>query len=430
MLYLLAIITVAATITQLIAFQRMLRYVRAELKLSPGDYLPKVSLILPCKGLDPDFATNIRKLLLQDYIDPATGKPNFEVIFAVGSTQDPAYAPLLEQCRQMTEVHSQVVVATPNAGRAHKVNNQLAALEKISDTSEVFVFVDSDVIARADFLRYLVAQLKNSEIGATTGYRFYIPFKGDWPSLIRSLWNRVTAWEMANPESAFAWGGAMACTRATFERAKVKESWERSADDDLALTTAIKKLGLRIHFVPQCLVASHGDATFKEIIEWTNRQLILTKIYYPDLWRRAIARAVVLTVWLLAVLASTVSLLLFRDTQALQTTLVGLSLLLVELAFLVKAQGLWSSLLQANIDDSARNADPDVKDERTLAFANNDEQKLLARAYARSFWRFSAVLPLAHLVLPWMTLYSLLTNRITWRGITYELRSPTETVII
>jgi len=34
------------------------------------------------------------------------------------------------------------------------------------------------------------------------------------------------------------------------------------------------------------------------------------------------------------------------------------------------------------------------------------------------------------MVLPWVTLYSLLTNRIQWRGITYELKSPTETLII
>lgn len=428
MLYLLAFITIAATLTQIVAFRRMLRYVRRELSLAPGDYLPRVSLILPCKGLDPDFATNIRKLLLQDYIDPASGKPNFEVVFAVGSEQDPAYAPLKEQCARNSDVKTELVVAAPNPTRADKVNNQLAALARISPQSEVLVFVDSDVIARADFLRYLVAQLKDPTIGATTGYRFYIPFKGDWPSLIRSLWNRVTAWELANPASAFAWGGAMACRREIFEQARVSEAWARSADDDLALTTAIKRLGLRIHFVPQCLVASQGDATFNEIIEWTNRQLILTKIYYPELWRRAITRAIVLTVWLLCVLFSGSMLLISRDVSTLQTTLVGLSLLLVELTFLVKAQGLWSELLQTNLKKPC--SPEDVKDERLLVFANNDEQKLLAQAYSHSLWRFSAVLPLAHLVLPWMTLYSLLTNRITWRGITYELRSPTETVII
>jgi hypothetical protein len=282
------------------------------------------------------------------------------------------------------------------------------------------------VIARPDFLRYLVAQLDDPAIGATTGYRFYIPFKGDWPSLIRSLWNRMTAWELANPEFAFAWGGAMAARKEIFERAKVRENWQRSADDDLVLATSIKKLGLRIHFVPQCLVASHGDATMKEIIEWTNRQLILTKIYYPELWRRGMLRAVVLTVWLFAVVISVFYTTFLHDYSMLASTIAGLMLLPIELAFLFQAQGMWKQVLQANSGNVAQ----DVKVDAQQAFASAQEQQLLQTAYNRSLWRFSAVLPLAHLVLPWLTLYSVLTNRITWRGITYELRSPTETVII
>ena len=405
MLYLLAFITVAATVTQLISFRRMLAYVGRELKKKPGLYLPRVALILPCKGLDQDFEVNIQKLLAQDYLDPGTGEPKFEVIFALGSKDDPAYAPLQHQCDLNKSVRTQVVVASPNPHRAHKVNSQLAALDKISPDAEVLVFVDSDVIARQDFLRYLVMQLDDPKIGATTGYRFYIPFKGDWPSLIRSLWNRVSAWELANPDSAFAWGGAMAARKDVFERAQVRESWERSADDDLALTTAIKKLG---------------------------RQLILTKIYYPELWRRGIARALVLTVWLLAVLSSAFVALFWRDQNMLASTSVGLSLIVVELLFLFKAQKLWSGLLEANMPQISPQISIDgvVNNDRTQALFARDEQEELRRAYERSLWRFSAVLPLAHLVLPWMTLYSITTNRIKWRGITYELRSPTETLII
>jgi cellulose synthase/poly-beta-1,6-N-acetylglucosamine synthase-like glycosyltransferase len=428
MVYLLALITVAATVTQLVAFRRMLDYVERELRYRPGAYLPRVSVILPCKGLDADFSNNIRKLLSQEYIDPATGKPNFEVIFAVGSKDDPAYAPLKQQCDLATGIKTKLVIAGVNTSRAHKVNNQLAALEQVSPDSEVLVFVDSDVIARGDFLRYLVAQLDNPAIGATTGYRFYIPFKGDWPSLIRSLWNRMTAWELANPQYAFAWGGAMAARREVFEAAKVALNWQRAADDDLVLCTSIKKLGLRIHFVPQCLVASHGDATLPEIFEWTNRQLILTKVYYPELWRRAMQKAVVLTVWLLSMVFSLVAGALFHDAKLLQATMIGLSLIVVELLFLARAQRLWNRVLNANLSHSHSNAD--VNDNAHNTFADRNEQNLLQTAYNKSLWRFSAVLPLAHLVLPWMTLYSLITNRVTWRGITYELRSPTETVII
>src|SRR5581483_11205397 len=98
----------------------MLKYVERELALRPGSYLPKVTLILPCKGLDPDFAVNITKLLAQEYIDPATGKPKFEVIFAVSSENDPAYPVLKKQCESNDAVKTQLVVAGTCPYRAQK----------------------------------------------------------------------------------------------------------------------------------------------------------------------------------------------------------------------------------------------------------------------------------------------------------------------
>jgi hypothetical protein len=169
-------------------------------------------------------------------------------------------------------------------------------------------------------------------------------------------------------------------------------------------------------------VASHGDATAGEIFEWTNRQLILTKVYYPQLWRRAMQKAVVLTVWLLAILTAVLYTTVLHDTKMLGATVAGLTLIPVELAFLFRAQGMLSRVLHANLEAG--------RDHRSSTGKDRRERSLMERAYDQSLWRFSAVLPLAHLVLPWMTLYSVVTNRITWRGITYELRSPTETVII
>ena len=76
----------------------------------------------------------------------------------------------------------------------------------------------------------------------------------------------------------------MAIRMSIFEKAGVAGHWDQAADDDLSLTTAVKDIGLEVHFVPQCLVATDGDSSIAEIFEWTNRQLILTKVYYPKLW--------------------------------------------------------------------------------------------------------------------------------------------------
>ena len=391
-LFLLAI-TVIATFLQTKAFVRLWRYVDREMARRPNGYHPYATVILHCKGLDPGFRENVQKLLDQDY-------PEFEVIFAVAAESDPAYKELVELSARASR-KARVVVAGIDSRRAQKINNQLCALEQVTEQTEVLVFVDSDVIARNDFLSRLVEQLREPQVGCTTGYRFYIASLANWPSQLRSLWNRVTAWEMADPGHAFAWGGAMAIKRETFIKAGVAESWDRAADDDLSLTTAVKAINLTVHFVPQCLVASDGNSAVGEIIEWTNRQLILTKVYYPKLWGRAIVRAMVMALWLVAMVGAGLVYAMDRDPVMLNALWAGASLVLVEFIFLVIARRLWQRVLIDN------------------------------KEYIReSFITSCAAIPVAHMVLPWVTLYSLLTNRIQWRGITYELKSPTETLII
>ena len=386
-------ITLIGCISQGVAFNRLVAYVTKELGKPLGKFAPHVTVILPCKGLDPGFNENVQKLLGQDY-------PSFEVIFAVAAKDDPAYANLVDLSKTSTLPIS-IIVAGINQKRSQKINNQLKALETLSPQTEVIVFVDSDVIARPDFLRQLVAPLQSEAVGVCTGYRFYIASLRNWPSQLRSLWNRMSAWEMANPDLAFAWGGAMAIRRSVFEKAKVAAAWDQAADDDLSLTTAVKEIGLSVHFVPQCLVATDGDQSFSEIIEWTNRQLILTKVYYPKLWQRAVARAAVMALWLIGMTLALALWLGAGDQSMSLALLAGLTILPLELLFLVRARGLWQKVLTGN-----------------------------SQYIQESFWTSCAAIPLAHVVLPWMTLFSVLTNRIQWRGVTYELLSPSETLII
>lgn len=169
----------------------------------------------------------------------------------------------------------------------------------------------------------------------------------------------------------------------------------------MSMTTLVKNAGMSVRFVPQCLVASDGDSDVAEIFDWTNRQLILTKVYYPKLWRKAIARATVMAIWLITILIAGVGGLIFQNPDWLLATVIGLTILPIELWFLIRAQNLWQRVI------------PDRKQ-----YIND------------SLASFCVVLPLAHLVLPWMTLFSVLTNRIQWRGIIYDLRAPDNVVVV
>jgi cellulose synthase/poly-beta-1,6-N-acetylglucosamine synthase-like glycosyltransferase len=385
------------------AFRRLVRYVDAQLQIKPNPaYKPYVSLILPCKGLDPGFEDNIRGLLRQDYKD-ANGQPLFEVIFAVAEKEDPAYRVLnqiISDSRNEDSATAQLVVAGYNQERAQKVNNQLSALQHISQLCEVLVFADSDFIARENLLHNLVAPLEDESIGVTTGYRFYLHRPGNLACLLRAVWNRMSAWEMADPKFAFAWGGAMAVRRKLFCNAKVAEAWEQSADDDLTLTTAIRKQAKKVHFVPQCLVTTKSDEGWPEVVEWMNRQLILTKVYFRPLWMKAVLKAGFMAVWLLMLLSVIAICCVSSSWYCICLLILILAIIPVEIYFLIAGRALWAKLLK---EKSA------------------EVPSLLSSILA---------IPLGHLILPWLTLYSMTTNRLAWRGVVYELRAPDKVRVI
>jgi hypothetical protein len=53
-----------------------------------------------------------------------------------------------------------------------------------------------------------------------------------------------------------------------------------------ALTRALRRGSQRpIKFVPQCLTPSFEDCSFRELIEFTTRQLKITRTYAPHLWK-------------------------------------------------------------------------------------------------------------------------------------------------
>jgi ceramide glucosyltransferase len=397
---------------QSMTYKRMYRYVSERLTEPMKNHCPKAAIILPCKGLDPDFENNLHKLVTQDYGSISIQQvPNFEIVFSVADKNDPAFAVIDKVIKQYPQISAKLIVAGINNQRAQKITNQLEALKQISADTEVLVFVDSDVIARQDFLSQLIAPLQDHKIGITTGYRFYLPSKFSLPALIRSLWNRLSAWELSSQRFAFAWGGAMAIRKDIFLQARVSDSWDHSADDDLSMTTAVKRLGLSVFFVPQCLVVSHGDASWSEVIEWTNRQLILTKVYYPALWIMAVIRAAIMAIWLIVILGLLFQIIFFQVFKFLPVLIAASTLLIVELFFLFQAHDLWRKLL-------------------VQQGKNKIEDVAFEQSYKKLLWHSVLVLPFAHVVLPVMTLYSLLTNRIRWRGINYELRSPHETVVV
>jgi ceramide glucosyltransferase len=240
---------------------------------------PEVVVICPCKGLEPNFARHVSSMLSMSY-------ERYRMIFAIGQIDDPAYRVVQSLTAGRTDCR--VIVSGIADNRGDKLNNLLAAVESAeAREADVLAFVDSDVDPPATWLHHLVAPLSNREVGVSTGYRRYEGRAGFW-SAMRAVGNNVgMAPYFAGDRLLMAWGGSMAIRRHDFDRCGVSELWQTALDDDLTLAAQVRALGLRIEFVPDCMMTSYDRCTMRQYYDWLMRQMLLTRLYCPALWRAA-----------------------------------------------------------------------------------------------------------------------------------------------
>jgi ceramide glucosyltransferase len=368
-------------------------YVRREIAPTRPDYQPFASVIAPTRGLDEGLRENIGPLFNQNY-------PDYEVIFVTDKADDPSVS-LVNEVRNSAAVSSRVVFAGDAIDSGQKVHNLRFAVSQVDPGSEVLVFVDTDAKPHTNWLKSLVAPLSDERTGAATGYRWFIPLDGGFASHLRSVWNAsITSALGARGDKNFCWGGSTAIRKATFERLEIRERWRGTVSDDFTVTRVLHEANLPIHFVPDCIIPSLDRCSFRELIEFTNRQLKITRVYAPHLWRSVLIGSFLFT----TVFFGGLILVIARAAQGLSF---AVPLLLL---FIIYALGALKSYIRL------RALSEPLADYHKQLFAGVPAHVLL--------WPVASALFLINAIA------AACSRRIEWRGITYELKSATEAVII
>lgn len=370
--------------------------VRRRVSTHSGLYVPSVALICSCKGAEPELEENLRAFTRFEY-------PNYEIYLALATSLDPAVQ-VIERIKATSKHPVHIVIAGPPQKCSEKVHNLRRAVETAGEKFEAFVFVDSDVRLGRTWLARLVAPLGDASIGAATTYRWMIPAvpkrEGLFWSALAAAWNAAVATLLGRSRGNFCWGGGVAIRRANFEKAEVMEHWEGALSDDWAMTRALDEAGMEILFVPECFAPTLYGCTRTELLEFTNRQMLIARVYAPRMWMKA--------VFVHLVYCTT---LLFSAVTILGEMVSGnpwgqLLLLVLVIPLLAAAKG-------ALRGAAAADALPDWR-------AKLDEWG----------WVWIALAPLVSFLFVWNAAASLATRRLHWRGIWYELLAPNDTRIL
>ncbi len=375
---------------------RYLRFFKDELAKPHSDFAPFVTIVAPCRGVDEGLDKNIASVFEQDY-------PEYEIIFGIDSSDDPAVPVIKNAIARygLPNRMAKLVIGSKATASARKVEKMREAVLHANDRSRVFVFVDSDVRPSKHWLRDLVAPLADEKIAVATGYRWYLADVPSFATEMRSVWNASIASALgANTRSNFAWGGSMAVRRDTFERLDIREKWRGILSDDFAITHAAREAGMGVAFVPAALTASLGGCSMSEFLEFTTRQMKITRVYMPQLW---VVSFIGSALFNLVMIWSAWIVLTHPGVSAIRLAAAA-TLTLVTFFSVGKA---WLRLRAVR-----------------LVLTRYEAQ------LGRQFWTQTTLWALTPLVFLYNSMAALFSRQITWRGTTYKLKSPTETVIM
>jgi hypothetical protein len=156
---------------------------------------------------------------------------------------------------------------------------------------------------------------------------------------------------------------------------------------------------MSICFVPQALTASIEDCTLSEMFEFTTRQMKLTRVYAPNLWKLSFFGAGLFN----AVMISAVAIAVFSHGNF--APIAAIFTILVVAFFSIGKSWLRLSAVRLALTDHSE------------AIRKQTIPQLV-------FWTFTPAIFFVNCSA------ALFSRHIKWRGISYKLVSPTETIVL
>jgi ceramide glucosyltransferase len=390
--YFLAIVQILLGLYLVGQAMQWLGYARRRMFNDPGFYTPSVALLCPCKGVEPGLERNLVSLTEFDY-------QNYQIFFILASSSDPAYG-IVKRVAAQSKPKAHVVIADKPEGCGEKVNNLRVAIEQLPADLEVLVFADSDGRPGKSWLHHLVAPLADSRIGATTTMRWFIPNKSNFATALLTAWNASIVTMLSEKGRNFCWGGGTAIRRSIFDQIGVADEWKNSVSDDYSMTRALERTGRTIMFLPECLTLSYVETDFSGLLEFTNRQILITRVYAEKMWRAAAATHLLFCATLVLGVVLTLGDVLESRPAFHLAALTLLPLLLAAIRAGLRLTGVTEVLPAAR-------------------------SQIMGQAWI--YVVLGVFIPFLYLA---NFAASLLTRKTRWRGVVYELIAPEQTRIL
>ncbi|MGH7942892.1 MAG: glycosyltransferase [Limisphaerales bacterium] len=215
-------------------------------RIADPAFSPPVSILKPLKGCDATTPDSLESWLNQNYSGP------LQLLFGVAAADDPVCDVVRELIRKYPEADAKLVICGQTLGMNAKVST-LAQLERAARYDLILVS-DADVRAPADFLRNMVAPLRDSEVALVNCfYRIAnaASLASQWEAVVVNVdfWSGVLQ-SKSMRSLDFAMGAAILARQECLRQVGGFAALADCLADDYQLGRRIAKKGGRIELCP------------------------------------------------------------------------------------------------------------------------------------------------------------------------------------
>ena len=245
----------------LIAIFSSWRYFRQPGIANEAAFTPPVSILKPIRGLDKDAYENLVSFCQLDY-------PEYEIVCCVDPDDQAVLGVLAKLTRNFPQCNIRILYGS---GRA-ATNDKVAKLVRLVNEAayEYVVISDSDVRVRPDYIRQVIAPLRDPKVGATTC--MYVPTD------VTTLTDRLQTMGMMSDFYAgvlvdwqlegikFALGPTIATTRTHLSAFGGYARLENGPADDLLVGRLIAEQGYEVVLLRYAIETVCDYGSFRELL--------------------------------------------------------------------------------------------------------------------------------------------------------------------
>ena len=211
---------------------------------------PPVTILKPLYGAEPGLYAHLASFCRQDYPAPV------QIVFGVADAADPAVAIVRNLIADFPDRDLALVVSSRRHGANEKVSNLVNMHGEARH--EVLVISDSDIVVPGDYLKVVVAALRQRGVGLVTCLYRGAAAAGVWSRFAATaidyhfLPNVLVGLKLGLATPCF--GSTIAVAKTTLAKFGGLQSVADRLADDYALGSSVRRAGLKVA-IPSLIVA-------------------------------------------------------------------------------------------------------------------------------------------------------------------------------